>query len=142
MDDTTDSRYILFYDGYCNLCNFWVRVVLRHLSREKIYFSSLQSNFAKEFLASYELPEPSEKSETMYFYSDGKLLDKSTAVLQVCRHLGRFHQYLYPLIIIPAPIRDFIYMLVSKSRYSIFGKREDVCDYRAIEKYDNELFLE
>ncbi|MCS3268333.1 DUF393 domain-containing protein [Bacteroides fragilis] len=40
------------------------------------------------------------------------------------KRFGGFWQCLYPLILIPAKLRDAIYLLVSKYRYRIFGKAD------------------
>lgn len=52
---------------------------------------------------------------------------RSTAALRVLRHLGTPYQCLYSLVLIPRPLRDLGYKLVAASRYSLFGKDEEVC---------------
>jgi predicted DCC family thiol-disulfide oxidoreductase YuxK len=38
--------------------------------------------------------------------------------------LGGIWKVLYGFIIIPRPIRDWVYDRIAKSRYSLFGKRD------------------
>ena len=42
--------YIVFYDGLCPLCNAVVRKLLAYDKKEQMYFASLQSPLAEEFL--------------------------------------------------------------------------------------------
>ena len=42
--------YIVFYDGLCPLCNAVVRKLLAYDKKEQLYFASLQSPLAEEFL--------------------------------------------------------------------------------------------
>jgi predicted DCC family thiol-disulfide oxidoreductase YuxK len=51
---------------------------------------------------------------------------KSTAALMISKNLKSIVKLLYPLIILPRPIRDFFYDLIAKNRYKFFGKR-DIC---------------
>jgi predicted DCC family thiol-disulfide oxidoreductase YuxK len=46
---------------------------------------------------------------------------------------------LYPFILFPQPIRDFIYDLIAKNRYRFFGKK-DVC--RIPTENERKKFLE
>jgi len=55
-----------------------------------------------------------------------KHFTKSTAALMISKNLKSIVKLLYPLIILPKPIRDFFYDLIAKNRYKFFGKR-DVC---------------
>ncbi|NCA21262.1 MAG: DUF393 domain-containing protein, partial [Crocinitomicaceae bacterium] len=45
-----ENRTILFYDGDCGLCSRAVLFVVKNERFPKIYFSSIQSEFAKQFL--------------------------------------------------------------------------------------------
>ncbi len=45
-----EESNIIFFDGVCNLCNFWVKFVIRNDPSGIFHFSSLQSKFAKNFL--------------------------------------------------------------------------------------------
>jgi len=49
---------------------------------------------------------------------------KSTAVLRILKELGGILKFFYVFIIIPVPVRNFIYNLIAKTRYKLFGKLE------------------
>ena len=50
ISDLNDKSNIIFFDGVCNLCNFWVKYVVRNDPDFVFYFSILQSEFATNFL--------------------------------------------------------------------------------------------
>ena len=43
-----DSKIIIFYDGICILCNNAVEFVIKRDKKNTIFFSPLQSPFAKK----------------------------------------------------------------------------------------------
>ena len=51
---------------------------------------------------------------------------KSTAVLRAFRYLDIPFGYLFACVVVPQIVRDFVYDLVAKYRYAMFGKR-DTC---------------
>jgi predicted DCC family thiol-disulfide oxidoreductase YuxK len=65
------------------------------------------------------------KFESVILIRGKNVLIKSTAALTISKSLSGPIKILYPLIFLPEFFRDFIYSLVAKSRYKIFGKRDD-----------------
>ena len=111
----------MLFDGVCNLCNSMVQFIIKRDPKGKFTFASLQSEAGQAILNKSGLP-------TKYFASlvyihQSKYYVKSTAVLHVARALGGAWQLLYIFIFIPKPLRDFIYNVIAKTRYKIFGKR-------------------
>ncbi len=105
---------VILFDGICNLCNGAVTFVVKRDRKGLFRFVSLQSETGKSLLKRYAV----ESTKNNRYYS------KSTAILYILKDLGGFWQCLYPLILIPAKLRDAIYLLVSKYRYRIFGKAD------------------
>jgi predicted DCC family thiol-disulfide oxidoreductase YuxK len=67
---------------------------------------------------------PADYLESVLFLSGGKLYKNSEAVLQLARELPFPFPLAYPLIFIPAIVRDTIYRFIAKHRYQWFGKQE------------------
>jgi predicted DCC family thiol-disulfide oxidoreductase YuxK len=66
---------------------------------------------------------PKNELESFVFIKeDGNYL-KSTGALKMLLELGGIWKIFYIFILIPRLIRDFLYNLISKSRYRVFGKR-------------------
>ncbi len=118
---STNQKIILF-DGVCNLCNGFVQFVLKIDTHKIFLFSSLQSEFGQNVLKRNLLS--STELTSVILLDKHKIYKKSEAVLQLFRLLGGFWSVLYLLIIIPSPIRDWVYTKIAQNRYSWFGKKE------------------
>ena len=117
-----EKKNIVFYDGVCNLCNGFVVFILKHERRNNMSFCSLQSNFAESFLKDYNIEV---NLDTIYYYSNGKVYDRSEAIKKISRNLKP--PYLiafYFLAITPKFIREYLYKLFVKNRYKWFGKKD------------------
>jgi predicted DCC family thiol-disulfide oxidoreductase YuxK len=116
------NNLIVFYDGLCNFCNSSVQFIIKHDKHKKFTFASLQSETAKQHIpATYlSLPNP----DTFILIDNGILYERSTAALRLALHLGGFFKCLFVFIIVPRFIRDWLYNLFAKHRYTLFGKRD------------------
>ncbi len=119
-----NDTHILLFDGVCNLCNGFVKFVIKRDRKAKFQFAALQSESAKEILKKFSLL--TDDFESFVYISDGRCYLKSSAALHVAKDLGGFWRLFYIFIIIPKFMRDFLYSLIAKTRYKIFGKR-DAC---------------
>lgn len=119
-----DQKQIILFDGVCNFCSFWVDFVLKRDKNDLFKFSAIQSSKGIEFVKKYNLD--SSWQDTFLLISGNKVYTKSTAALIVCKQLKGIIKILFVFIFIPKLIRDFIYDLIAKNRYRLFGKKE-VC---------------
>ena len=104
----------------------------------KYKYSSLQSEFAKEFLKDYNFQ--SEELDSLLLFDNGCFYDKSEAIFQIAKHIsGASPAFLSIFYFLPRFLTDFIYGLVAKVRYSIKGKRK-AC--RIPSEEEEELFLQ
>jgi len=132
-----DEKQIILFDGVCNFCNFWVNFVLKRDKKDLFRFAALQSEKAKELTSKFKFD--TSKLDTFILIAENKLYTKSTAALMICKELNGLIKILSPLIILPKFFRDFIYDLIAKNRYKIFGRRES-CRIPTVE--DKLKFLE
>ncbi len=119
-----ETKQIILFDGFCNLCNGFVQFVIKKDKKNKIKFAPLQSTGGQNLLKQFNLPNSYFTS--FVYIKDNKAYFKSSAGLKVLKDLGGIWQLFYFLIIVPKPLRDFIYSIIAKTRYKIFGKR-DTC---------------
>ena len=119
-----NQTHILLFDGVCNLCIGLVNFTIKRDSKEKFKFAALQSETGQALLKTFGLS--ANDFETFVLISGEKYYLKSSAGLHVLKELGGVWKVFYALIIFPKPMRDFIYNVVAKRRYRIFGKR-DTC---------------
>lgn len=112
---------IILFDGICHLCNGTVAFIIRNDPDARFKFSALQSTHGQALLQSHQLVNNTTK--TVVYLKEGKVYMKSTAALEVMKALGWPWKVMYVFIVIPKPIRDFMYDLIARWRYRIFGKR-------------------
>ena len=117
-----DNNPIVFFDGVCNLCNSAVNFIIKRNKKENLKFSSLQSRFTEKKLQNFDLLHI--HPDSFLFLENGKLYDQSSAALKTLKHL-KFPWPLFSIfLIIPKPIRNFVYRIIARNRYKCFGKRE------------------
>lgn len=111
---------IVFFDGDCNLCNFFVDFLIRHDTKRQLKFASLQGETARQTIPQYATPPYS----SVVFY-DGKTTQiESAAALEALAELGSGWKTVLAFKAIPAFIRDAIYHYTAENRYKWFGKKE------------------
>jgi predicted DCC family thiol-disulfide oxidoreductase YuxK len=113
------SDNIIFYDGDCGFCNRIVQFVLRNEKGSVIYFSALQSDFSVHFFESQQFPKPD--LSTFYFYSNGKLYNRSKAAFRVIPFLKWYWKPLLVFSILPVSLSDRIYAFIARHRKKIGG---------------------
>ncbi|WP_332275673.1 thiol-disulfide oxidoreductase DCC family protein [Bacillus velezensis] len=113
---------VLLFDGVCNLCSGAVQFIIKRDPAGKISFASLQSDTARELLASEGLP--TEQFDSMIFIENGRIYKNSAAVLKVSRHLRGAWRLSAVFFAVPRPLRDRAYSFIARRRYKWFGKRE------------------
>jgi predicted DCC family thiol-disulfide oxidoreductase YuxK len=111
---------LVFFDGYCNLCNTFLDFLIRRDHRRRLFFASLQGTSAKEFLSDEERT----KFDSVLFYDSGKVYYRSTAALKALIALGGIWKVAALGYLIPSFIRDWIYDGIARKRFAWFGRRE------------------
>lgn len=118
------EKPIIIFDGVCNLCNFAIDFVLKRDQKKVFIFLPNQVMAGKKILEKYGIKDLDVRS--VYLIEDKKIYQKSTAILRILKRLSFPWNLGYVYIVIPRPVRDFIYNIIAKNRYQWFGKR-DTC---------------
>jgi len=124
---TLKNKSIILFDGVCNLCNSAVNFIIKHDTKNRFLFASLQSDVGNEILLQFHLKKSN--SNSIILIEDGTIFEKSTAALLISKHLNKGYWLLYGFVILPRFIRDACYSLIAKNRYKWFGKIES-CQIR------------
>ncbi len=121
---------VVFFDGVCGLCNGFVDFVLSRDRRETIRFAPLQGETASR-LQLTQLFAKRPNSETPVFDTvvwldeAGAMFVRTAAVVRVLWQLGGVWSVIGTLLwLIPRPLRDIGYRIVSANRYRLFGQKE------------------
>jgi predicted DCC family thiol-disulfide oxidoreductase YuxK len=114
-------KSIVFFDGYCNLCNGAVNYIIDHDKKKHFLFASLQSSSLISLLGT----NANSKLESIIVLTDnGFRLERSDAALFIAKQLGGWSRLFLVSKMFPRTMRDWGYNLIAKHRYSIFGKSE------------------
>ena len=114
---------IILFDGVCNFCNAAVNFTIKRNKQNNIRFAALQSDAGRKLVQQYGLP--SDDMRSFLFIENGKLYNRSTAALKVCRYLTGLWPLCFGLMIVPSFIRNGIYDWIAKNRYKWFGERPE-----------------
>lgn len=118
MPNTTQPP-IIFFDGFCILCNGFVDFVLKRDKLAHFRFASLQGQTAASVLKA----ECIDGLRSIVLLDESGCYQRSDAVLRILLVLGGVYRLLWLCKLIPRPLRDFVYDFVAKHRYRWFGKR-------------------
>jgi predicted DCC family thiol-disulfide oxidoreductase YuxK len=117
------EKSIILFDGVCNFCNGAIQFIIKRDKHNKYSFGALQSEAGQRLLTQYNLPV--DKLSTFILIEDDKTYSKSEAALKIARHLSGLWPVLYPLIILPAFLRDILYNIIARNRYKWFGRKDE-----------------
>ena len=129
---------IIFYDGYCALCNNFIRALIRFDSKEQFYFSSLQSDRAQKlFLENPALKDIDsiilqiENGSKSDYFTRGAAVRKIIHDLSTAEENSFFNKSIlklskFAITLWPDYLLEKSYELVASNRYKIFGKY-DTC---------------
>jgi predicted DCC family thiol-disulfide oxidoreductase YuxK len=133
----SDGRHLLLYDGVCGLCNWLVEFVLHRDRHGLFHFAALQSaagRAAVERAGGVPGALTTFLVVTDYRTPASASLTRGRAAVFVIASLGGPWHAAALLNALPAAWLDFLYDLIARHRYRLFG-RDDVCrvpprDYR------------
>tara|TARA_R110002124_G_scaffold138576_6_gene302103 strand:- start:34723 stop:35130 length:408 start_codon:yes stop_codon:yes gene_type:complete len=121
MDIKSEHKIILF-DGVCNLCNSTVVRVIKNDKSDLFRFTTLQGAVGQVIVTEHGIDTA--KTDSIILIDNKKAFTKSTAALRIARDLSGAYPLLYGFIIIPKPIRDWVYDYIAKNRYKWYGKKD------------------
>src|SRR5687768_5075707 len=119
---TEGHAHIILFDGVCNLCNGFVRFLIRRDPQNRFRFASLQSVTGRRLLREHGFPE--HPLNSVVYIKDGRSYQTSEAVLEILKTLGGAWSILGLFRLVPRGIRDGMYRFIARRRYRWFGKKE------------------
>ncbi|SHI48237.1 Predicted thiol-disulfide oxidoreductase YuxK, DCC family [Mesonia phycicola] len=125
MSTIPQNKKIILFDGVCNLCNNAVNKIIDHDKNDVFRFASLQSSLGIQ-LAEERGIDTTEVDSMILIDPGNAYYLKSTAALQIAKHLSGIYKLASYFLFIPEGFRNMIYDFIAKNRYKWFGK-EDNC---------------
>lgn len=111
---------IILFDGFCNLCNSAVDLILKKARESHFKLIALQSEEGQKLLNEIDLKP---QVNTVLLIQNDQVISESDAILEICKHLKAPWNWLAAFKILPKSWRDGLYRYVANNRYKWFGKR-------------------
>ncbi|MAV66041.1 MAG: hypothetical protein CND26_00660 [Bacteroidetes bacterium MED-G13] len=119
---------IIVFDGFCVLCNKYVVWVFKRNPSKNIYFTNFNSVFIKEKYPNLKLG-----NTVFVIKNNGEILTKSQAIKHCIKYLEINLIFKYMLFFTPNFFLNFLYDLIARNRYNIFGKYNECTIPNSIE---------
>jgi predicted DCC family thiol-disulfide oxidoreductase YuxK len=117
------KKNVLIIDGYCVMCNslaFWIS---KRDKKNLLKITNFESNYIKK-----NYPKIKSKEHVILINENNQMIFvKSGAIIECLKIIGYQKKLIILIKIFPKILRDFVYNLIAKYRYKIFGKKEN-CD--------------
>jgi len=108
---------VVFYDGFCPLCHYWVRYLIKIDNNKSLYFAPIQGKFGASFVNKNSL----ENIDSLIFYNPKKqFYIYSESIFEILKFLKQKTILYFLISICPACISDIIYKILANNRYKIF----------------------
>ncbi|MBR9861755.1 DUF393 domain-containing protein [bacterium] len=130
-----EDSVIVFFDGYCNLCNSTVDLLMKIDRKSRFKYASLQGETAKDL----DLFAKIEDADSVVLYEKGEIYVEMDAAIAIASSLGFPYNLITVIKILPRSWRNRIYRFVARNRYRWFGKK-DSC--RMPTEEERSLFLD
>lgn len=123
LDKNSETRTIIFYDGVCNLCNGLVQFILKRDKQRRFRFVAIQSQIGTDILKRFRIS--TEAVRTIIVIDGNSIYFKSRAIFKILNDIGGFWRFLLIFRFLPVQFSDYIYDIIAKNRYKIFGKNKE-----------------
>lgn len=113
---------IVLFDGVCNLCDNTVLLLIKYDKNNQLHFAAQQSNAGIKLMDQYAI---NSNNASVIFIKNENVYVKSDAIIEIAKFLTGWPSILKAGKFLPINIRNWIYDLIAKYRYNIFGKKKE-----------------
>ena len=119
-----DSQPLAVMDAECAICSWGARMIHRLDHSGTVRIAPVQTPLGTALLEHYGL-QASDPSSWL-FLDDGAAYSDLEGVIHVGRRFGSWARFALILLILPRPVRNWLYQRFARNRYALFG-RGDMC---------------
>tara|TARA_B110000467_G_scaffold26531_1_gene23980 strand:- start:280 stop:684 length:405 start_codon:yes stop_codon:yes gene_type:complete len=116
------DKHIIFFDGVCNMCNSFVRLIIKLDYKEQFIFCPISSKKGQKIINKFSLDL--KNIDSILLLKNNKITLKSEAVIEILVSLSLLFRFFLILKILPSKLLDLIYDFIAKYRYKLFGRKE------------------
>ena len=128
------EKIIIVFDGFCVLCNNYVRWVSKRNPYKNIYFTNFESEYIKKNYSELNL------GDSVFIITEGNQILERSQAIKYCLKYVKLNYFLKTIIkLSPNFLLNIFYRLIAKNRYFLFGKL-DVCSIPDDVNHENILF--
>ena len=122
VERAPDPSAVVIFDGECAFCDAAVNFIIDRDVGAYFRFASRQSPAGKRLLQAHGLP--AEGLGSLVLIEAGDVHVRSTASLRIARRLSGPWPIAYAFVVVPAPLRDGVYGVVSRNRKRWMGESQ------------------
>ena len=119
----SDPSAVVIFDGECAFCDAAVNFIIDRDPHGAIRFAARQSPAGQRLLQAHGLP--AEGVGSLVLVEAGDVYVRSTASLRIARRLSGPWPLAYAFVLVPAPLRDGVYGVVSRNRKRWMGESQN-----------------
>jgi predicted DCC family thiol-disulfide oxidoreductase YuxK len=116
----SSAHGVVLFDGTCAFCERSVIFIAKRDPAGYFRFGASQSASARALLEPYGVTR--ETANSLILIEDGRVYLRSTASLRIASKLTFPWSVLGALLVVPAPVRDAVYRVISRVRKRIAGE--------------------
>lgn len=115
-----NTQHLIIYDGICHFCSKSIHFIIKRDPKKLFQFTPMQSDLAMKLIEKYGINLT--KGDTLILIKNNRYFMASEAILEIAKNLSGYWYFLNIFRIIPPSIRNWIYWLIARNRYRIFGR--------------------
>jgi predicted DCC family thiol-disulfide oxidoreductase YuxK len=122
VPDFPDDLQVIVFDGVCVLCDGFARFVAKRDTDKRFRFTEAQSVLGGALFRHYGLDDVN--FETNLLMQDGRAYGRMEAFVQIVSQLGVAWPCVRAVLLLPRPVRNWLYERIARNRYALFGRYE------------------
>lgn len=112
---------IIFFDGPCVLCNFWIRQLCAWDRKDQLRFAPLDHPLLQEFAAARNLDLDALDTAIVWDQTYSYALE-AQGTFMILNRLGGLWKVFSLFNLLPKGVTNGLYRIIARNRYQWFGK--------------------